>query len=536
MKRDEDEDLEGEESELKRSSRNLNEKKRRDRFNILVQQLAGIVSPEDERKLDKTTVLQHAITFLRSHQSRTRSVPETSRLTTTGWQPSFTSDGEFNLILLEALESVVLVIGWDGQIMFASQSVLPLLGYLPNELEGTTLFGYMEESDAVSIWSRLLSDVDHDEKTALTAEKNSFQFRLKCGRLFSKISLKVVDCKATVITKPVANREDHDPNSKLIVIVGKVEQPQPNRTVITSDCQHKQFSYRLTMDWKYVYLDHRASSIIGFVPFEVLGTSFYEYCSPDELFNIAQYQRILIRLGKVTTCYYRHLTKGQSWVWLQSCCYISYNQWNSKPESITCTATVVDFEEVCAKQAKTLQHDREHFKRIISRNGNGSVSPIGSWPSSPVSASDDHEMTKQQLPFEQQIAVESPARNQKENRRSIFMPQFLKSLMKTPSDQLMEILTTQSEVGFDSDNNEHLAWLENIKLPSSLTSVQLTTHQKLLEEYKKIAEQLRKQERQLKMIRKLIQWSSLLLEVGSNFGLAGGSSVDSEASSTSNYS
>ena len=538
MKRDEDEDVEGEENESKRSNRNLNEKKRRDRFNILVGELAGIVFPENERKLDKTTVLRHAINFLKNQQSHDRSVPRTSRQATASWQPSFTTDAEFNLILSEALDSFVLAISKEGHIKFASQSVLPLLGYLPSELEGTSLFSYMQQSDALRIWSQLHLTLDRSDKTGINDRKHSFQFPLKCGNFYSKFSRQVVDCMAAVISRPHSDQKEQnecEQNCEFIVIVGKVDQPRPNRTVTSADCQHKEFSYRLTMDWKYVFLDHRASSIIGFLPFEVLGTSFYEYCSPEELFNIAQYQKILIRLGKVTTCYFRHLTKGQSWVWLQTCCYVSYNQWNSKPESITGTATVVNFEEVCSKQAKQIQRDRERYKTMISRNGSGSMSPTCSWPSSPLSATGDI-MQQQQVDSQQRNVDEAAAHEQKGSKKSIFAPHFLKSLMRTPSDQLLEVINAQSDVEFESDEgqtNHHLAWLENIKFPPGLTSVQLQTHIDLLQEYKKIVEQIRKQERQLKLIKKLIEWSNLLLEVGSNFGAAGESSVDSSEAPSS---
>lgn len=540
MKKEEDEDVEGEESESKRSSRNLNEKKRRDRFNILLRELAGIVFPENDWKPDKTTVLKHAINFLKNHQSHVRSVPRTSRRATASWQPSFTTDAEFNLIMSEALDSFVLAINREGHIMFASQSVLPLLGYLSNELEGTSLFSYMQQSDALKIWSQLQLTLNRSDKTGVNDEKYYFQFPLKCGNFYSKVSRQVVDCIASVFQRSNSDQKEqneYQQNCEFIVIVGKVDQPRPNRTVTSADCQHKEFSYRLTMDWKYVFLDHRASSIIGFLPFEVLGTSFYEYCSPEELSSIAQYQRILISQGQVTTCYFRHLTKGQSWVWLQSCCYVSYNQWNSKPESITGTATVVNFEEACSKQAKTIQRDREHFNTVISRNGSGSMSPRCSWPSSPARAPDDI-MQLQQVGSRQQRNVdETTAHEQKGNKKSIFAPHFLKSLMQTPSDQLLEIINTQSDMEFESDEgqtNDHLAWLENIKIPPGLTSRQIETHTELLQEYKKIAEQIRKQEKQLNIIKKLIEWSNVLLEVGSNFGVAGESSIaSSEASSSS---
>lgn len=537
MRKEDDEELDGE-GGLKRSNRNLNEKKRRDRFNILLSQLAGIVSNKNEpRKLDKTTVLRQAINFLENHQSHVRTRPDTSRFSAT-WQPSFTTDGEFNLIVLEALDSFVLSLDNDGHIMFASQSVLPLLGYLPDELQGTSLVKYMDDRDASRIWPEMRLALERENTGG--DSKNSFHFQMLCGNHYSKISRKVVNCETTVISNNDFNQSEQR-NSKVIIVVGKVlHPPQPDRVVITADCQDNQFSYRLTMDWKYVHVDHRASSIIGFLPFEVLGTSFYEYCCDEELFNIAQYHRILIHLGKVTTCYFRHLTKGQSWVWLRSSCYISYNQWNSKPESISGTATVVSFEEVCAEQSKLLKHDREYFNRVVpARKGGDPLSSICSWPSSPVNEKNETMQHEVRLE-ESDDAVEVTSYEQKETKKSFFMPHdVLKSLMTTPSDQLLEIISTHSDLHFESDDEQtdnHLRWLENIKIPSGLSRMQLTRHLKLLEEYRKIAEQIRKQEKQLKLIRKLIEWGNLLLEVDSNIGVVGESSADSEASSMSNLS
>lgn len=51
-------------------------------------------------------------------------------------------------------------------------------------------------------------------------------------------------------------------------------------------------------------------------------------------FSVMQY-------GKGKSCYYRFLTKGQQWIWLQTHYYITYHQWNSRPEFIVCTHTVV---------------------------------------------------------------------------------------------------------------------------------------------------------------------------------------------------
>lgn len=53
--------------------------------------------------------------------------------------------------------------------------------------------------------------------------------------------------------------------------------------------------------------------------------------------------RLVMQYGKGKSCYYRFLTKGQQWIWLQTQYYITYHQWNSRPEFIVCTHTVVRY-------------------------------------------------------------------------------------------------------------------------------------------------------------------------------------------------
>lgn len=55
--------------ESKRKSRNLSEKKRRDQFNILINELCTMVS-SSARKMDKSTVLKATIAFLKTHNGK----------------------------------------------------------------------------------------------------------------------------------------------------------------------------------------------------------------------------------------------------------------------------------------------------------------------------------------------------------------------------------------------------------------------------------------------------------------------------------
>lgn len=57
-----------------RKSRNLSEKKRRDQFNILINELNSMVSSAN-RKLDKSTVLKATIAFLKQHNGDLIPIP-----------------------------------------------------------------------------------------------------------------------------------------------------------------------------------------------------------------------------------------------------------------------------------------------------------------------------------------------------------------------------------------------------------------------------------------------------------------------------
>ena len=63
MEEDEDKD------DNKRKSRNLSEKKRRDQFNLLVNELSAMVSLTS-RKMDKSTVLKSTIAVLKNHNGK----------------------------------------------------------------------------------------------------------------------------------------------------------------------------------------------------------------------------------------------------------------------------------------------------------------------------------------------------------------------------------------------------------------------------------------------------------------------------------
>lgn len=69
--------------------------------------------------------------------------------------------------------------------------------------------------------------------------------------------------------------------------------------------------------------------------------------------------------GRVTSCYYRFLTKGQEWIWLQTRSFISYHQLKSKPDFIVCKHRVVSYSDVTKRlQNITNNHNHHHHSGV----------------------------------------------------------------------------------------------------------------------------------------------------------------------------
>ncbi|XP_055841915.1 circadian locomoter output cycles protein kaput isoform X2 [Episyrphus balteatus] len=127
---------------------------------------------------------------------------------------------------------------------------------------------------------------------------------------------------------------------------GRVQMPQLIREMSSIDPSKDEFTSKHSMEWKFIFLDQRAPPIIGYMPFEVLGTSGYDYYHFDDLDNIISCHEELMQKGEGKSCYYRFLTKGQQWIWLQSDYYISYHNISSKPDYVVCTHKVVSYVDV----------------------------------------------------------------------------------------------------------------------------------------------------------------------------------------------
>ncbi|RMB98376.1 hypothetical protein DUI87_25282 [Hirundo rustica rustica] len=378
---------EDEKDRAKRASRNKSEKKRRDQFNVLIKELCTMLQGHGHPlKMDKSTILQRTIDFLQKQKEITAQT-EACQIRQ-DWKPSFLSNEEFTQLMLEALDGFLLALTTDGIIIYVSDSVSSLLGHLPSDLVDQNILNFLPEGEQSEVYKLLSPHVLMTDPVAadfLNVEKQiEFCCHLARGSLDPNEPLMyeyvkfVVDFKYfTHVPTPSCNgfesaiaRAFRSATEEQICLVATVRLVTPQFLKVSSEflkvsseflkelCNIEEpceeFTSRHSLEWKFLFLDHRAPPIIGYLPFEVLGTSGYDYYHADDLELLARCHEHLMQFGKGKSCYYRFLTKGQQWIWLQTHYYITYHQWNSKPEFIVCTHLVVSYAEVRAERRRDL--------------------------------------------------------------------------------------------------------------------------------------------------------------------------------------
>ncbi|CAI5772084.1 PAS domain-containing 2 isoform X1 [Podarcis lilfordi] len=362
---------EDEKDRAKRASRNKSEKKRRDQFNILIKELSSML-PGNTRKMDKTTVLEKVIGFLQKHNEFSTQTEICN--TQQEWKPSFLSNEEFTQLMLEALDGFVIAVTTDGSIVYVSDSITPLLGHLPSDVMDQNLLNFLPEQEHSDIYKILSSHMLLMDTVSSEYLKSDEDLEFCCHLLRGSLNpkeyptyeyIKFVGNFLSYSHVPISACNGFDgavprgyrtPLGKQVCFVATVRlaTPQFLKEMCIVEEPLEEFTSRHSLEWKFLFLDHRAPPIIGYLPFEVLGTSGYDYYHIDDLQLLARCHEHLMQFGKGKSCCYRFLTKGQQWIWLQTHYYITYHQWNSKPEFIVCTHTVVSYADVRVERRRNM--------------------------------------------------------------------------------------------------------------------------------------------------------------------------------------
>ena len=103
-----------------------------------------------------------------------------------------------------------------------------------------------------------------------------------------------------------------------------------------------QFISRHAMDGKFLFVDQRATLVLGFLPQELLGTSMYEYYHHEDIPALAESHKAALQGTEcVTTSVYRLKTKENGFVRLQSEWKAFRNPWTKDLEYLIAKNNVI---------------------------------------------------------------------------------------------------------------------------------------------------------------------------------------------------
>uniref|UniRef100_A0A7N5K1E2 Basic helix-loop-helix ARNT like 2 n=1 Tax=Ailuropoda melanoleuca TaxID=9646 RepID=A0A7N5K1E2_AILME len=362
-----------------REAHSQTEKRRRDKMNNLIEELSAMIPQCNPmaRKLDKLTVLRMAVQHLRSLKGMTNSYAGDN------YRPSFIQDNELRHLILKTAEGFLFVVGCErGKFLFVSKSVSKILNYDQASLTGQSLFDFLHPKDVAKVKEQLSSDISPrekliDAKTGLQVHRNfhsgrthvysgsrrSFFCRIKSCKIAVKeeheclsTSKKkdhrkfcTIHCTGYLRSWPpnIVGMEEERDNKKdsnftCLVAIGRLHPyivPQNSGEIKVKPTE---FITRFAMNGKFVYVDQRATAILGYLPQELLGTSCYEYFHQDDHSNLTnKHKAVLQSKEKIFTDSYKFRKKDGSFVTLKSQWFSFTNPWTKELEYIVSVNTLV---------------------------------------------------------------------------------------------------------------------------------------------------------------------------------------------------
>lgn len=484
-----------EDFESKRCDRNLLEKKRRDKFNGIIDELASYLADRchTKRSTEKSSILKLTGEYFLEQEKLAAEKAANELIRNV--KPAFVTDDEFNFVYLESMNMMVFALDQTGKVVFISDNGLSTLGYLLAHILKRDVFEFIDAQNHCT-FQGMLSVLKDSSSTCPSGQNNMIRFepflcQFRRGPLGRGNGFETICCFGAIVRNLL--REDNEyfdgVSASLIMLARPLNVPV-EKTLLNADGPQTKFTSTLNMEAKYDYLDKRVAAVLGFFPSELRGTSLYEFCHVDDLDDLVEYHKVLLLTGRITTSYYRHMTKGQSWVWLRSRYHLCYSNWTSKPQAVTCLTWLVPFREVCANQAEILSRDKESFAQIlngihgksISSNGSMNVPALGflGWENE----------------IGEKIQFSSPMR-----RASAQGPTH-ESSEETQSNYTF---STDMDDNQPTDFQESLQFLKSLNLPMDLTDAQQSLHRFLLEKYTQVTNAVNKQVEKLSTIQKQIK-------------------------------
>ncbi|XP_053663435.1 protein single-minded-like [Anopheles marshallii] len=366
---------------MKEKSKNA-ARSRRNKENVEFLELAKLLPLPSAitSQLDKASIIRLTTSYLKMRQifpeglgtawgSERNHHPNTTR---------DTSIKELGSHLLQTLDGFIFVVAPDGKITYISETASVHLGLSQVELTGNSIYEYIHAYDQEEMATilALQQHLNHhplglstallcnhhqpnhrhsfsqQQRSYVIEMERTFFLRMRCVLAKRNAGLtcsgyKVIHCsgylKARVFPHESPNTPGHCCIQNLgLVAVGHSLSPSAATEI---KLHRNMFMFRSSLDLKLIFLDAKVSQLTGYEPQDLIENTLYAYIHAADVAHIRQAHQTLLQKGQTITKYYRFLTKGGGWRWVQSYATIVHNTRSSRPHCVVSVNYVLsDFE------------------------------------------------------------------------------------------------------------------------------------------------------------------------------------------------
>ncbi|KAJ1532336.1 hypothetical protein ONE63_000942 [Megalurothrips usitatus] len=292
-------------------------------------------------QLDKASVIRLTTSYLKMRHVFPDGLGDAWGAAPCPVNPRESSIKELGSHLLQTLDGFIFVVAPDGKIMYISETASVHLGLSQVELTGNSMYEYIHPADheemtaVLSVHQPLHTDTNSPE---LEIER-AFFLRMKCVLAKRNAGLttggyKVIHCSGYLKVKQVnTSTSPYEPCYQNVGLVA-VGHSLPPSAITEIKLHSNMFMFRASLDLKLIFLDARVSHLTGYEPQDLIEKTLYQYIHGCDIMHMRFSHHILLIKGQVTTKYFRFLTKGGGWVWMQSYATIVHNSRSSRPHCI----------------------------------------------------------------------------------------------------------------------------------------------------------------------------------------------------------
>lgn len=379
-------------NKTRRISHSEIERRRREKMNRYIDEIAQLLPIDAAKKLDKLTVLRVAVDTVKHLKGAS------SRLSTSGFgKQIYLNDNELLELTLATLAEMdryffLIIECQKGRICYASTSVETVLGYKPAEMCVQSIFDLVYTSDIEIVKQQLICEkkpsttatttmTSHDESSGDTKGIPTFTNKQNCleignRRTFScrLISRKKRTNQTTTTSlenyltidfvgyikhyaltndnqteiKARPDRRTSSLNPLTAADVYNAIGTNPTSCLVTMGCLAKptsieenlpsidrMFLCKLNPDGQFTYFDQICYSLLGYLSQDLLGMNLKDFIHEDDRAKVIEtWTRVCRDRQIVTSGSYRFRTKDNIYIVLQTIFEPFINPWNDELEII----------------------------------------------------------------------------------------------------------------------------------------------------------------------------------------------------------